>query len=156
MVTSQSNSLVFATSLQRQLYRLVRTYELCDQACLAQNGVTASQGYTLLSLPKEGTLSMNDLSEAMGLAGSTMTRYVDELVRKGFVQRKSDAEDRRVVRVELTKQGDKVRSILEGALQDFYRQVQDEIPPDERDGLLRALELVSQAIAKAFNSCCAG
>jgi len=154
MITSQNKSFVFAARLQRQLYQLVRTYELCDQACLAQNGVTASQGYTLLSLPQEGTLSMNDLSEAMGLAGSTMTRYVDELVRKGFVQRKPDAEDRRVVRVELTNQGREVRSILEGALQDFYKQVLDEIPPDERVALLHALDLVSQAITKVFNSCC--
>ncbi|MBA4380657.1 MAG: hypothetical protein C0393_08295, partial [Anaerolinea sp.] len=143
------------TSLQRQLYQLVRTYELCDQACLAQNGVTASQGYTLLSLPEEGCLSMNDLSEAMGLAGSTMTRYVDELVRKGLAHRKPDAEDRRVVRVELTERGQKVRSILESALQDFFKQVLDEIPADERSGLLHVLEQVSQAIAKVFKVCCA-
>ncbi len=155
MTITQNKSLAFAANLQRQLYRLVRTYELCDQACLAQNGVTASQGYTLLSLPQEGHLSMNDLSEAMGLAGSTMTRYVDGLVRKGLAQRKPDAEDRRVVRVELTKQGQKVRSILDGALQDFFKQVLDEIPPAERNTLLHALELVSHSIAKVFKSCCA-
>lgn len=146
----------FATSLQRQLYRLVRAYELCDQACLAQNGVTASQGYTLLSLPEAGYLSMNDLSEAMRLASSTMTRYVDELVRKGLVQRRSDADDRRVVRVELTERGHEVRRTLESAMQDFFKQVLDEIQEDERPVLLRALEQVTKSIAKVFKNCCAG
>lgn len=154
MTILKNKSSAFATSLQRQLYQLVRSYELCDQACLAQNGVTASQGYTLLSLPQEGHLSMNDLSEAMGLAGSTMTRYVDGLVRKGLAQRKADGEDRRVVWVELTAQGEKVRGILEGAMQDFFQQVLDEIPPAERNTLLHALELVSNSIAKVFKSCC--
>ncbi len=156
MTTAQDKSFSFATSLQRQLYQLVRAYELCDRACLAQNGVTASQGYTLLSLPKEGYLSMNDLSDAMGLAGSTMTRNVDGLVHKGLVRRQPDAEDRRVVRVGLTERGQKARSVLEGALQDFFKQVTDEIPSDGRSTLLHALEDISQSIAKVFKRCCAG
>ncbi len=147
---------VFATSLQRQLYQLVRTYELCDQACLAQNGVTASQGYTLLFLPEAGHLSMNDLSQAMGLASSTMTRYVDELVRKGLAHRRPDDEDRRVVRVELSDRGRELRCVLQSAMQDFFKQVLDEIQEKERPALLRALEQVTQAIVKVFKSCCAG
>ncbi len=147
---------VFATSLQRQLYQLVRTYELCDQACLTQNGVTASQGYTLLFLPEGGHLSMNDLSQAMGLASSTLTRHVDQLVRKGLAHRWPDDEDRRVVRVELTDRGRELRSMLQGAMQDFFKQVLDEIQEDERPALLRVLEQVTQAIAKVFKSCCAG
>ncbi len=150
------DSSAFAVRFQRQLHQLVRSYELCNQACLAENGVTASQGYTLLSLPQEGYLSMNDLSEAMGLASSTMTRYVDQLVAKGLAHREPGAEDRRVVRVELTDQGREVRRAVESAMQEFFEQVLSEMREEEQPILLRTLEQVARAIEKVFRSCCAG
>ncbi|MBI5879041.1 MAG: MarR family transcriptional regulator [Chloroflexi bacterium] len=149
-------SSAFAASFQRELHQLVRAYELCNQACLAENGVTASQGYTLLSLPQQGYLSMNDLSEAMGLAGSTMTRYVDQLVERGLVYRESDHEDRRVVRVKLTDRGRELRRVVERAMQEFFKQVLDELREEERSALLRTIEQVARAIEKVFRICCAG
>lgn len=95
----------FAADAQRLIYTLVKSYETCDRVCLTQFGVTSSQGYTLLALPRQGHLSMNELSEAMGVANSTMTRMVDQLVRKGLVQRRPDDEDRRMVQVRLSEQG---------------------------------------------------
>lgn len=145
----------FATSLQRQLGDLARAYELCDHGCLAQNGVTAAQGYTLLSLPEKGYLTMNRLSEAMGLANSTMTRMVDQLVQKNLVQRKPDDEDRRIVLVGLTGQGREIRFSLEKNLQEFFAQVAAGIPEDERPLILQALEQVTRLVrALAQKNCC--
>src|SRR3990170_2934878 len=105
----------FAARLQRLMYKLIKSYEQCDEMCLAQFGVTSAQAYTLLALPDEADVSMNELSESMGVANSTMTRMVDQLVRKELVYRRHSEDDRRVVRVELTTQGQKVRHTLERA-----------------------------------------
>jgi DNA-binding MarR family transcriptional regulator len=150
------NQSTFSTKVQRLIYELVKNYELCDKVCMAQHGVTASQGYTILSLPKEDNLNMNELSEAMGLASSTMTRIVDGLVCKELVYRKSDDEDRRVVRVGLTDRGQEVRRTLDKALQDFFKPALDEIREDERPAILHALEQVTKSIAKAIEACCSG
>lgn len=48
---------------------------------------------------------MNQLSERMSLARSTMTRVVDTLVRDGILERVRDREDRRLVEVQLTEKG---------------------------------------------------
>ncbi len=144
-----------AAGLQRQVYRLVREYELCDQMCMGQYRVTASQGYTLLSLPESESITMNALSEAMGLANSTMTRMVDQLVKKGFVCRTPDVEDRRVVRVGLTAKGQEMRQSLEEAQQYLFGQVLSEIPPDERHVLLQVLERVVTAIETVRQKGCA-
>jgi DNA-binding MarR family transcriptional regulator len=146
----------FASRVQRLIYQLVRSCELCDRVCLTQHGVTASQGYTLLALPQERSVSMNELSETMGLASSTMTRMVDQLFSKGFVSRGPDHEDRRVVRVELTAQGQQVRRTLEKAQQDLLQAALDDIPEDERSTILHALERVTTSLTKAVKSCCAG
>jgi DNA-binding MarR family transcriptional regulator len=150
---SQNESGVFAALLQRQLDKLVRVYALCDQACSALNGLTAAQSYSLLSLPEKGYLTMNDLSETMELANSTMTRMVDQLVQKGLVRRKPDAEDRRIVLVGLTDQGRVVRATLEQVLQDFFGQVAAGFPDEERHVMLRSLERVTALLQEALKSC---
>lgn len=144
----------FAITLQRQIYQLVKNHEHCDKVCLSQHGVTASQGYTLLSLPQEGHLSMNELSEAMGITCSTMTRIVDPLVNKKLVQRKTDDEDRRIVRVSLTGQGQELRLTLERELQDLFKYVLGGIQEDEFQNILYCIGKVNTAIAKACKDCC--
>ena len=145
-----------ALRMQELISRLVKNYQLCDEACLARHGVTCSQGYTLLAFPTEGTISMNELSEAMGLASSTMTRMTDHLVRKGLAHRRHDDEDRRVVRVGLTPSGQTVRSALEKARQDLFGEVLAGIDRDERVALLGTLDRLSMLLGNALGTCCAG
>lgn len=153
-VMSGVETVVVAARMQCQLYRLLRSFEGCDQQCLAQYGVTAAQGYTLLAFPDQSTISMNELSQAMGLANSTMTRMVDHLVAKGLVYRRPDAEDRRVVRVALTSQGRDVQRALEEARRDLLQQVLGDIQEGEWPTILYALEKLNAAIGKAMGSCC--
>lgn len=144
----------FAASLQRRVYQLVRECELCDQICMGQYGVTASQGYTVLAMPESESVTMNALSEAMGLANSTMTRMVDQLVSKKLVYRSSDDEDRRVVRVGLTAQGQETRRNLEQVQQFFFGQVLAEIPQNEQPVILQILERIVAAVGKVRQSSC--
>ncbi len=144
---------IFAAHLQRQLYQLVKACELCDRACLTQNGVTTSQGYTLLAFPEDGCLTMNELSDTMNLSSSTMTRMVDQLVQKGLVRRKPDESDRRVVLVELTDHGQVTREALDQALDNLFGQVLAHLPPEERPTILRALDRVTQAVSQVLECC---
>lgn len=150
-----SNELnTFVIALQQQIYKLVKNNEQCDKVCLSQHGVTASQGYAVLTLPREGSLSMYELSEAIGITGSTMTRIVDPLVNKGLVQRKTDDEDRRIVRVSLTEQGRTLRLTLEKELQEFFKLVLGEIQDDELQTIVDSVKKVNMAFSEAFKHCC--
>lgn len=151
---SQDESSAYITLLQSQLGRLVRIYELCDQACSALSGITTAQGYTLLALPEKGYLTMNGLSETMELANSTMTRMVDQLVQKGLVRRKPDAEDRRIVLIGLTDEGRAMRTNLEQSLHAFFGQVVAGLEENERPAMLRCLERITALLKEAFKSCC--
>lgn len=144
----------FATDLQQTLLKLMRNYESCDEMCVAQHGITATQGYTLLAFPNEADLSMNELSEQMGLASSTMTRMVDHLVRKGLVGRQHDEDDRRVVRVSLTSEGKRLRQELERERQQLMETVLEAIPEAERPVILRSLDKVASVIAQVMAHCC--
>lgn len=143
----------FAAKFQRQLYQFVKNFELCEQLCAGQFKMTVAQGYTLMSFPREGNVSMNELSQAAGLANSTMTRMVDQLMGKALVSRAPDHEDRRIVRVGLTALGQQVQTDLEKAQQDFLMGAVEEIQENERGAVLQALDRLTGAIAKGLKCC---
>lgn len=149
-----TSTLLFADTLQQLTYDLVRYSALCDRFCTEQLGITGAQGYTLLAIPDRERISMNDLSLKMKLASSTMTRMVDQLVQRGLVDRQPDAEDRRVVRVQLTERGAQASAQLHGTLQGFFAQVLQSVPDGERETILRSLETLNQAIMNTLKSCC--
>jgi DNA-binding MarR family transcriptional regulator len=59
----------------------------------------------ILHLGDEDGLPLSELGKRCGLESSTMTPLVDELERRGLVQRLRSPEDRRVVRLYLTERG---------------------------------------------------
>ena len=152
----QHDTSLFADKMQRLLYQLVKNYEQCDELCVAQYGVTASQAYTLMALPEKSQVkvSMNELSETMNVANSTMTRMVDHLVRKGLACRQSDYDDRRIVRVGLTAQGQQVRHAIEAEKHEIMQGILADIHEDDRSVVLRAVEKVTELFGRAVKSCC--
>lgn len=146
----------FASKLQRLVFSLVKNYELCDRMCLEQHRVTASQGYALLSLPEDDCITMNQLSDIMGLANSTMTRVVDHLVEKDLAYRASDDEDRRVVRVGLTAKGRDLQRSLKQAQEGSLQQALSDIGDTEGQTMLRVLEKLNDSIRKVARACCGG
>jgi DNA-binding MarR family transcriptional regulator len=144
----------FASQLQRLTYQLTRDYETCDRFCLEQSGVTASQAYTLLALPIHESVNMNDLSEKMGLANSTMTRMVDQLVQKKLVERENDLGDRRVVRVRLSGNGFELRQTIETTLQSFFERIAKDIPVEERQEIIHSFQTINAAVLNIIRACC--
>lgn len=70
-----------------------------------QLGLTANQWRPLILVAYKGIDTPAELSRAMDVDTGAVTRMLDRLVSKGFLQRKRVPEDRRVVKVVLTAQG---------------------------------------------------
>ena len=66
--------------------------------------VSAPQAGVLLLL-KYGPRRVSDLTQGVGVAQPTMTALVDRMERQGWVRRMPDPDDRRAVRVEITRAG---------------------------------------------------
>ncbi len=143
-----------ADELQQLTYDLTRYCDICDRFCVEELGVTVSQGDILLALPETGNITMNELSERMKLANSTMTRMADQLIQKKMITRESDPQDRRVVRVQLTKRGQDVKVRLQKTLHDVFSQILLDMPVDQRESIVHSLQTLNQSIVKTLKSCC--
>lgn len=67
--------------------------------------LTVAQLRVLLILHTEGASRMSTIATSIGIALSTATGIVDNLVKKGLVIRKADPEDRRLVICSLSPEG---------------------------------------------------
>jgi DNA-binding MarR family transcriptional regulator len=74
--------------------------------------LTVAQLRVLLVLYTEGSSRMSSIASFLGIAVSTATGIVDNLVRKGLVTRGTDPDDRRLVICTLSTQGQELVSRL--------------------------------------------
>ena len=84
-------------------------------------------------------ITMGDMSRILGVPFSTSTRTADWLVNNGYVQRLADPEDRRVVRVELTKVGKELYRAMDDLLLERAEQFLHNFSLEERKELGRLL-----------------
>jgi DNA-binding MarR family transcriptional regulator len=128
--------------IQDLVCQLGRLLESVDTLCLASLDITVSQGYSVMALPRDGVVGMGALGEALGVAPSTATRMVDQLVAKRLVERRSAPEDRRAVRVALTPRGQELRRQLGKATASCFLGALDKISREQQSATIEALELV--------------
>jgi DNA-binding MarR family transcriptional regulator len=80
--------------------------------CLNEAGlgqVKPAYLWALLSLWAEDGLKVTDIARQAGLDTSTMTGLLDRMERDALVVRKTDASDRRTLRIFLTDEGRRIR-----------------------------------------------
>jgi DNA-binding MarR family transcriptional regulator len=85
--------------------RIYRTVNISVPPEWLTSDLTVAQLRVMLVLHSEGPSSMTAISTSVGITVSTATGILDNLVRKGFVTRGSDPEDRRLVICALSEQG---------------------------------------------------
>lgn len=91
---------------------------------LAPCGVSVPQWRILAVLHARAGCTMNEIADVTTVDRTTLTRALDRMVAEGLVTRKSDARDRRNVRLDLTPAGnDAFRRVLPRILAQNERAV---------------------------------
>lgn len=84
---------------------LLRHFGAFSEGAARQAGLTAQQHQGLLAIkgfPGREQVTVGELAERLNLKHHSVVGLVDRLMRRGLIQRRHDAEDRRKVRVALT------------------------------------------------------
>lgn len=145
--TTQQQRARFRDTLGR-LHRRFNALQRGERRCL---GLTMSQCLTLELLSREGPKTVRELAVGLGLDTSTVTRIVDVLVRDRLLSRARDeAGDRRRVYVSLGRRGRGVAGQLEECTDGYTGGILRRIPADRREDVLRALDIVVEAL----DECC--
>ncbi len=112
-------------------------------------GVTTAQCHALLELASVEEMSLVELSERLRLDTSTLSRTVDGLVKLGHVNRITDPDNRRYVRLGLTGKGKRKVDFIDRSCDQFYLQLLDRVPDGKRKALAESVRLLAEIFAKA-------
>ena len=93
----------------------------------AQNDLSMSIGYALLNIDqKDGTPSTH-LGPKMGMEPRSMVRLLKTMEEKGYIIRKPDSKDKRMVRLVLTPRGREKREISRQTVISFNEAIMGRI-----------------------------
>ncbi len=124
----QDESMV--VELERSLRHIEAIIKQKGREILGQYSITPPQFIALQWLFERGDMTIGDLSNRIYLACSTTTDLVDRMEKNKLVIRVKDPKDRRVVRIHLLPEGERIieeviykrRGYLEGVLSDFSEE----------------------------------
>ena len=95
---------------------------------------------------QERYLTAKGIAGRMNVVKSRVTKIIDGLVRRGFVQRVKDPEDSRVTLLSLTPAGQTKLNEINGFMEEVHREVLGRMPESERTAVLSNLELLKSAM----------
>jgi DNA-binding MarR family transcriptional regulator len=107
--------------------------------------VTLTQYRTLVVLASRGPQNLVGLAEVVGVTPATATRMCDRLVKKKLIVRQSEQDDRRQVRLALTKKGLKLVGTVTDRRRREIEAILSAIDPEEQTVLVQALSQFATA-----------
>jgi MarR family transcriptional regulator for hemolysin len=109
---------------------------------LARAGGSLPVWLVLLALKQGNFRTQQEIAAAAGIEGPTLTHHLDGLEKAGLIARARDTADRRVVRVELTPEGDALFERLKTAAIRFDRGLREGISAEDLDAFRSVLARV--------------
>lgn len=128
------------TQVLSAMRRLMRAADLDSKKLARETRLSTSQLLVMELLAASGGLTIGQIAEGVGLAQATVTVIVDRLADRDLVYRKRSDEDRRRVKVSLTKQGHQLFARAPTALQTRFLRNFDGLKNWEKLTILSALE----------------
>ena len=99
-------------------------------------------------LMRHGPLPMSKIGIWLGISKPNMTSIIDQLITEGWVERKQDQKDRRVIEVGLTPQGKMYMEDRWKEARESARKKLSTLSEEERKTLYASLESVRVILSK--------
>jgi len=113
-----------------------------SQFNLGNYGVTVDQWAVLKNLNKAENVSQKELAKLCGKDQPTLTRIIDLLVKKGFVERTIHENDRRSFIVQLSEKGHEKVAQLEPNVREIRMKAWENLNENDFEHLQRILNTI--------------
>ena len=99
-----------------------------------------------LTEDKPNGVTLKELAEAMKLAPATVSELVESLVKKNFLQRVQNPEDRRAVQITLTEHGQTLLDECLKCVDGLCEKLLAGLSPSERTAMLNGLAKITSKL----------
>jgi len=130
-------------AILRTIRRITRAIDLHSKRMVKATGMTVPQLLILQCIAETRKASIGAVAARVNLSQATVTSVVDRLQSQGLVTRERSGEDKRVVLVRLTADGERKLETAPEPMQAGFIRAFQALEPWERHMLLSALERVA-------------
>jgi DNA-binding MarR family transcriptional regulator len=119
------------------------------EAWLAEkHGLFQAEFKCLRLFGTDKSLNNKQISKRMKLSPSRSTRIIDTLVQKGYMKREIEQDDRRNMRVFLSRRGKILTNKLNKVFIEIHSEILKDIDVSQHEPLITAMEHLQSAIEK--------
>ncbi|WP_010232949.1 MarR family winged helix-turn-helix transcriptional regulator [Clostridium arbusti] len=105
--------------------------------------ISVTEMHTIEAIGMYVPKTMSKVALDLGITVGTLTTAISNLVKKGYVERKRSEEDRRVVKIALTRKGKLAYRIHAKFHRDMIRETLKGMSSKEEEVLINALEKIN-------------
>lgn len=109
---------------------------------------TMAMGFVLLTINAEEGTPATKIAPLMGLEARSLTRLLNTMEERGVIVRKTDALDKRSVRVYLTEEGKYKRDKAKETVLNFNNAVRKEISDEKLNVFFEVIQSIQQVVEK--------
>jgi DNA-binding MarR family transcriptional regulator len=131
----EGDQLNITGNLFRKIWHEYQDYMMEDSSQISPH-----QMYFLNFLERKKTLTPSEIAEQHGITLGAVTGFVDRLYKLGLITRTRSEEDRRLVLIELTPEGEKRLRAFDTTRQYKHAKILSRIGADEIEQLNQSLE----------------
>jgi DNA-binding MarR family transcriptional regulator len=128
--------------------RLARLLITLEQPILAENDLSMWAYVVLTALRDEPMRTQAALAKAIGADKTRLIPVLDDLQRRGLIEREPDPADRRVRLLALTDAGRDVHTVVRAAIRAAERGLLEKLSTEDEQVFLRCLEHLSEGRGK--------
>ncbi|ARC83361.1 MarR family transcriptional regulator [Clostridium argentinense] len=140
------------SSLKKQVLNelLVQTFNdilKIEQKALAESvlkDLSITETHTIEAIGMYEVKTMSEVAQNLKITVGTLTTAINKLVKKGYVERNRCEEDRRSVKINLTRKGKLAYRIHEKFYHEMIKATVEGLSQEEEDVLIRSLEKLNE------------
>lgn len=117
-----------------------------------EKSLTRSEIIALLMLRQRNESTMSQLASDLGIPVSTVTNISQRLIKRGLIERNQDPNDKRVILVTLTKDGETIAIRVLNVIKSILQRVEDALTPEELQQFIPLILKVANALQSSTNS----
>ncbi len=134
--------------LMKYISRTSRLTELYRGRLLREDGIAGHQHVYILRVCQSPGISQEELARMIYINKSNVARQISSLEALGYIERRSDTDDKRIMRLYPTEKAVAVLPKIKKILDDWNRYLLEDFNSEEKDELFHLLSRVMEKAEK--------
>ena len=137
-----------ASHLANLTFNLLANCQEKEEHLAHSHDLTQAEFRTLRLFGSHESINNKTIAKRMRLSPSRLTRIIDGLVGKEYIEREIDSDDRRNMKVKLSLKGHLLVEKLNKAYIDIHEEILQDIDPSQHEQLITAMTHLLKALEK--------